>query len=119
MTKAPSHKTHTGQAPDIKESSPFVQGAIPAWAYANTKASSADQQSHSQAEAHTSTPYPSALYQTYSSLITIAEAASILSVSTKTIRRLIKQGEITIIRIGRSIRIHKQDLVDFLGERRS
>ena len=38
-------------------------------------------------------------------LVTIPEAARLLSVSTRTVRRLIDRGEIKTTRIGRSVRI--------------
>jgi excisionase family DNA binding protein len=38
-------------------------------------------------------------------LLTVADVASRLSVSTKTIRRMIARGELAVVRIGRSIRI--------------
>ena len=45
-----------------------------------------------------------------SSLLTIANVAALLQVSTKTVRRLIDRGELDAIRIGRSIRIQPMAL---------
>ena len=41
-------------------------------------------------------------------LITVAEAAWRLSVSQKTIRRMIEVGNLAVIRLGRSVRIHPE-----------
>ena len=41
-------------------------------------------------------------------LLTVAEAAWRLNLSEKTIRRMIEAGNLAIIRIGRSIRIHPE-----------
>ena len=41
-------------------------------------------------------------------LITVGEAAAFLRVSQKTIRRMIEAGNLPVIRLGRSIRIHPE-----------
>ena len=43
-------------------------------------------------------------------LMTVAEVASQLQVSTRTIRRLIAAAELKVVRIGRAIRIRPADL---------
>ena len=43
-------------------------------------------------------------------LMTVAEVASQLQVSTRTIRRLIAAAELKVVRIGRAIRIRRADL---------
>jgi excisionase family DNA binding protein len=43
-------------------------------------------------------------------LVTVGEAATILHVSARTLRRLIGQGEIPVVRIGRSVRIRPKDI---------
>ena len=43
-------------------------------------------------------------------LMTIGEAATILRVARRTIRRMIKRGELHAVRIGRSVRIRRQDI---------
>jgi excisionase family DNA binding protein len=45
-------------------------------------------------------------------LMTVAEAATILRVSTRTIRRLIERGELDAVRVGRSVRIRPADIMD-------
>jgi len=50
-------------------------------------------------------------------LITVAEAAMILHVSTKTVRRLIEQGELDSVRIGRSVRIRPADVERIIPEK--
>jgi excisionase family DNA binding protein len=39
------------------------------------------------------------------SLLTAAEVAEILNVSTRSVRRLIKDGKLPIVRVGRAVRI--------------
>jgi excisionase family DNA binding protein len=43
-------------------------------------------------------------------LLTVAAAAELLGVSVKTVRRRIASGEISVVRIGRSVRIHPKEL---------
>ena len=52
-----------------------------------------------------------------SSLLTIANVAALLQVSTKTVRRLIEGGELDVIRIGRAIRIQPRALAFLIGRR--
>ena len=47
-------------------------------------------------------------------LLTLSEAAKILKVDPTTIGRLAQKGEIAAVRVGRSVRIRKQDLEDFI-----
>lgn len=44
------------------------------------------------------------------SLYTVQEVANKLNLSEQTIRKLIKKGEINVVRIGRNIRISRQEL---------
>jgi excisionase family DNA binding protein len=48
-------------------------------------------------------------------LMTVAEVAGVLRVSTMTVYRLIKAGELPAIRIGKSFRIQHHDLQAFLA----
>ena len=50
-------------------------------------------------------------------LLTVAEVAAAMRVSTMTIYRLIKTGEMGAVRVGRSYRIRGSDLERFLQER--
>lgn len=43
-------------------------------------------------------------------MLTVAETASFLQVSEKTIRRMIARGALPVVRIGRSIRINPQEI---------
>ena len=52
-----------------------------------------------------------------SSLLTIANVAALLQVSTKTVRRLIERGELDVIRIGRAIRIQPKALALLISRR--
>jgi excisionase family DNA binding protein len=46
----------------------------------------------------------------FAPLMTIGETATILHVAPRTIRRMIKRGELHAVRIGRSLRIRRQDI---------
>jgi excisionase family DNA binding protein len=52
-------------------------------------------------------------------LRTIAEAAELLNVSPRTVRRLIESGALPVHRIGRLVRIADADLAAFLAASRS
>ena len=45
-----------------------------------------------------------------SGLLTLQDVADFLQVSTRTVRRLVDRGELTAFRIGRSIRVRREDL---------
>jgi len=51
-------------------------------------------------------------------LLTLDQAAEVLQVSTKTIRRWIDAGELVAHRIGRQLRISEADLQSFIRMRR-
>lgn len=48
-------------------------------------------------------------------LVTVAETAAALAVSIKTIKRLIKDGELSSFRIGKVTRIHPRDVHAYLN----
>jgi excisionase family DNA binding protein len=50
--------------------------------------------------------------------MTVREAAALLNVSERTVRRLIASGDLAAIRIGRVLRVSAFDLNDFLAESR-
>jgi excisionase family DNA binding protein len=43
-------------------------------------------------------------------LLTVADVAQVLRVSTRTVRRLIKSGALASVTVGRSIRVRAEDL---------
>ena len=47
-------------------------------------------------------------------LLTVADAAAALRVSTKTVRRLVGRGELAASRVGRQLRVDPRDLRAFL-----
>ncbi|MER3396456.1 MAG: hypothetical protein C4318_05625 [Acidimicrobiia bacterium] len=47
-------------------------------------------------------------------LLTVREVAGLTRVSTMTVYRLIKRGELPAVRVGRSYRIRRQDLIRYL-----
>ncbi len=49
--------------------------------------------------------------------LTVAEVADHMRVSTMTIYRLIKAGELSSVRVGKSYRIRESDLDDYLRKR--
>ena len=51
-------------------------------------------------------------------LYTKGQGADLLGVSERTVSRLIENGELPLIRIGRSIRIERQAVCHFLDEKR-
>jgi excisionase family DNA binding protein len=48
----------------------------------------------------------------------IDEVAAILGVSVRTVRRLIAAEELMACRLGRSVRVHPDDLAAYIGRRR-
>lgn len=49
-------------------------------------------------------------------LLTVAEVAEMLRVSTMTVYRLIRTGEMPAVRVGRSYRVRHDDLERYLEE---
>jgi len=47
-------------------------------------------------------------------LLTLDEVAKMLKVNPTTVGRRVKKGEIVAVRIGRSVRIRREDLYDFI-----
>ena len=52
-------------------------------------------------------------------LLTVVEVADRLNLSRKTIYRLIKAGELSVIRCGRSVRIPPKDLENYINDSRT
>ena len=48
-------------------------------------------------------------------LLSAEEVADLLSLSVRTVRRMIASGEIPIVRIGRSVRIRRVDIEALIG----
>jgi excisionase family DNA binding protein len=51
-------------------------------------------------------------------LYTVGEAAAALHLHPSTLRRVIRRGDLPVVRIGAAIRIHPQDLLEFTDARR-
>ncbi|MCG7871064.1 MAG: helix-turn-helix domain-containing protein [Candidatus Thiodiazotropha lotti] len=49
-------------------------------------------------------------------LITINDAANILAISTRTVRRMLDRGDLPTVRVGRSIRIPTKALKDWVEQ---
>ena len=60
------------------------------------------------------TPGTSPLHSFYS----VTETAKLLKVNPKTVRRWIENGDLTVHRFGRQIRITEPDLVTFIRQHR-
>ncbi len=60
----------------------------------------------------TPTPGTSPLPELYS----VAETAKLLKVNPKTVRRWIENGDLTVHRFGRQIRITEHDIVSFFSQ---
>ncbi|WP_175577843.1 helix-turn-helix domain-containing protein [Mongoliimonas terrestris] len=50
--------------------------------------------------------------------MSLGDAARVLGVSVKTLRRLYEAGELPVVRIGRQIRVTPSDLDRFIADRR-
>ena len=50
-------------------------------------------------------------------LLTAAEVARVMRVSTMTVYRIIKSGELPAVRVGRSFRVRDIDVDSYLGSR--
>ena len=50
------------------------------------------------------------------SLLTVAEVAEILQLSVRSVRRLIAEKKLRIVRIGRAVRVRPEDLRSFIEE---
>jgi excisionase family DNA binding protein len=50
-------------------------------------------------------------------LLTVAEVASVMRISTMTVYRLIKAGELPAVRVGRSYRVRGSALEQYLSSR--
>jgi excisionase family DNA binding protein len=51
-------------------------------------------------------------------LLSIEEVAEILGLSTRTVRRLIAKGELTVCYFGRAVRAHPDDLARYIDRHR-
>jgi excisionase family DNA binding protein len=56
--------------------------------------------------------------QPVSRLLRIPQVAEGLDVSTRTVRRLIAKGELVACRLGRSVRVHPEDLAAYVNRQR-
>ncbi len=52
-------------------------------------------------------------------LLTLQQAAEILNISLKTLRRRIDANELSVIRDGRILRVHPNDIMRYIAGRRS
>ena len=52
-----------------------------------------------------------------SRFLTVQEGADLMRVSTMTVYRLIKSGDLPAVRVGRSFRVRESDVDSYLGAR--
>jgi excisionase family DNA binding protein len=52
-------------------------------------------------------------------LYTYGEAAEMLSVCVSTVRKLVAEGKLKIVRLGRAVRIPRSEILRLIGERLS
>ena len=94
------------------------RGKIPAWAVQPRWGDQSNNQPRTRdrvpvQQSGPMTPRPVAL----TALMTVAEAAAVLRVSTKTIRRLIARGALGRVKIGRALRLRSVDLDRYILDR--
>src|SRR5215510_10331201 len=89
------------------------RGEIPAWAVQPRWGDQSNNQPRSGSAIRTDDSRPVAP----APLMTVAEAAAVLRVSTKTIRRLIARGAFGRVKIGRALRIRSVDLDRYILDR--
>jgi len=49
-------------------------------------------------------------------LMTVSDAAAVLRVSTKTIRRLIAKADLQVVRVGRSVRLRQEEINRYISK---
>lgn len=57
------------------------------------------------------------MFQTYDEVFTISEVSEILKLSPQTIRRLIRNKEIVYFKVGKSYRITKEAICEYINRR--
>ena len=70
---------------------------------------------------HTISAKPNNVCVPHTNLLTLADAANQLRISPRTVRRMVKCGKLTVIRIGRQLRFDRDTLwseINDLGSRR-
>lgn len=94
---------HKGGATSTSEMPP--RATIPSWAL--------QQSSNPKSQERFASPVASQPYSNSSAfvpLMTISETAEIFHVTPRTIRRMIRRGELHAVRIGRSIRLRAEEI---------
>jgi hypothetical protein len=84
------------------------QGSLPRWVSASYSALSDTADKVRPTNKKAAEKALTASQEHLAQLLTVCEAAACLSVSQKTVRRMIEVGNLAVIRIGRSIRIHPE-----------
>jgi excisionase family DNA binding protein len=104
-------RDQTSEPPTLLERA----GRLPAWAFQTHQNADADElrRRHYAIEVAASPPLRSA---TPTLLMTVKDAAALLRVSTKTVRRLVERGELQVVRIGRSVRLRKSDVLEIIEQ---
>lgn len=61
--------------------------------------------------------YPQSGVATMPTVLTVAEVADLLRVTTKTVYTLVKRGDLPAFRVGRAVRFRQEDLDSFIRSR--
>ena len=83
---------------------PLLSSVVPAWAQGHRDTSKPP------VVASSPSCSPAEFVSSSTTLFRVNEAAAGLNVSSKTVRRLIVRGDLKVIRIGRSVRIHSSEI---------
>ena len=81
---------------------------LPAWVEARPKATFPKSPSPRHASSSDLSPADAPAAVSLDRLLTVREVAALFQVSEKTIRRLIAVGDLPVVRLGRSVRIHTE-----------
>ena len=123
-TPSGSPRQQSGSAPVMRTGADLVEGSaasvdisqIPSWALDRERADPT--QSHPP-------PLRLAVLGTdgaptpIAPLMKVSEAAAVLRVSTKTIRRLITKGDLQVVRVGRSVRLRQEEINCYISKQSS
>src|SRR5262249_49265325 len=121
-TPTGSARQQSGSAPVMRTSADLVEGSaasvgisrIPSWALDRERADPAQSQPAPLRLAALGTDGASPI--PIAPLMRVSEAAAVLRVSTKTIRRLIAKGDLQVVRVGRSVRLRQEEINCYISK---
>jgi excisionase family DNA binding protein len=121
-SRLPAHRgppVRAGRSGDLARdaTSPSHRGDLPAWVHDFAAPGAAAPSGKNDAEAFPAGS--SSAEAQISHFLTMSDVAGELRISTKTVSRLLKRGDLKGIHIGRSVRIARGDLERFLSTKNS